>query len=188
MRGENRLPASTGGAEVTGACGKNRPMNLGRQREVKSRSGKFRKKKTENKKPEQNKTEPGRFAEGPRQPRLILPASAVSEQETRKKFNASQGAQTNLQRLARNSIKLFKGPQETRKKPSNKLARNSKKRFKTLQETRREKSFQNRATNSADLLAATFSSVSHREAGNFPSANFISPAKLYFSSSPRRNS
>jgi len=30
------------------------------------------------------KSEPGRFAEGPRQPRLILPASAVSEQETRK--------------------------------------------------------------------------------------------------------
>ena len=29
MRGENRLPASTGGAEVTGTCGKNRIMNLG---------------------------------------------------------------------------------------------------------------------------------------------------------------
>jgi hypothetical protein len=29
MHGENRLPASTGGAEVTGTCGKNRMMNLG---------------------------------------------------------------------------------------------------------------------------------------------------------------
>ena len=32
------------------------------------------------------KSEPGRFAEGPRHPGLILPASAVCEQETREKF------------------------------------------------------------------------------------------------------
>jgi len=136
MRGENRLPASTGGAEVTGACGKNRPMNLGRQREVKSRSGKFRKKKTENKKPEQKKTEPGRFAEGPRQPRLILPASAVSEQETRKKFNASQGAQNESSTPCKKLNKALQGP-----------ARNSEKTFQQTR-TKLEKTFQNAARNS----------------------------------------
>src|SRR6266404_265919 len=80
------------------------------------------------------KTEPGRFAEGPRQPRLILPASAVSEQETQENSSVRcknlknistpcKETKTNLQGLARNSEKLFDG----------------------LQETRREKPFQNRA-------------------------------------------
>ena len=36
------------------------------------------------------KTEPGRFAEGPRHPGLILPASAVCEQGTRRNFFAPQ--------------------------------------------------------------------------------------------------
>jgi hypothetical protein len=108
------------------------------------------------------KTEPGRFAEGPRQPRLILPASAVSEQETRKNFStrckklAEAGAPNSCKKLVRN--KLFKIPQKKDAK------------------IRRIFSPQNLA-------------VSRREAGNSPSVqNSISPAKLYFSSSPRRNS
>ena len=116
-------------------------IDLGRQQEGKSRVGNSERNKIE------KKTEPGRFAEGPRQPRLILPASAVSEQETRKNFS----------RLARNS------PTENR--------------FKILQKA------------AGFFFAAKSSGVSRREAGNFPSLqNFISPAKLYFSSSPRRNS
>jgi hypothetical protein len=55
-------------------------------------------------KAEQKKTEPGRFAEGPRQPRLILPASAVSEQETRQK-QTLQGPAKTLQKSFQNLAK-----------------------------------------------------------------------------------
>jgi hypothetical protein len=67
---ENRLPASTGGAEVTGACRKNRPMNLGQ--EVKNRSGEFRK-KTKKKKPEKKKLSRGASLRGQGSPGLSCP-------------------------------------------------------------------------------------------------------------------